>query len=33
MLELLAQSIDNARATVEAVEATIQEFKRDWNLS
>jgi hypothetical protein len=33
MLKLLAQSIVEARAVVPALVATIEEAKRDWNLS
>jgi hypothetical protein len=33
MLELLTRSIDEAQAIADASEATIQEAKRDWNLS
>ncbi|MGK7900405.1 MAG: hypothetical protein AB4352_03130 [Hormoscilla sp.] len=33
MLELLAQSIVEAQAVVPASAATIEEAKRDWNLS
>ena len=31
-LELLAQTIDQAEATADAGDATIQEAKSDWNL-
>jgi len=33
MLDLLEQSIAEAQAIAPASEATIQEAKRDWNLS
>lgn len=32
MLELLERSIEEAQATADALEASIQETKRDWNL-
>ncbi len=32
MLELLSNSIEDAQATFEALEATIQEARRDWNI-
>lgn len=32
MLELLESSIEEVQATIPAVEATINEAKRDWNL-
>ena len=32
MLELLEQSIDEAQATIDASEATINEEKRNWDL-
>lgn len=32
MLELLERSIEEAQASADASEATIQEAKRDWNL-
>jgi hypothetical protein len=33
MLEMLAQSIEQIQASADAGEATVQEVKRDWNLS
>lgn len=32
-LELLSHSIEDAQLTVSALEATVQEVKKDWNLS
>jgi ParB-like chromosome segregation protein Spo0J len=32
MLDLLAQTLENAPATADAVEVSIQEIKRTWNL-
>jgi hypothetical protein len=33
MLEMLAQSIEQIQVSADAGEATVQEVKRDWNLS
>ena len=32
-LELLAQTIEQAQATADAGHASVQEAKKDWNLS
>lgn len=32
-LELLTQTIEQAQATAEAGEATVQEAKSDWNIT